>query len=77
MNTEQIEYLKNKIVQIANHIEKQTEDKKALVKSYSIEINDSQSRLNAYAKAVTSENIEFLNEVMDVFEFNEFEKIGK
>ncbi len=77
MNVEQIEYLKNKIVQIANHIEKQTEDKKALVKSYSIEINDSQSRLNAYAKAVTSENIEFLNEVMDVFEFNEFEKIGK
>jgi hypothetical protein len=77
MNTEQLEYLKNKIVQIANHIDKQKQDKQALVKSYSTEIKDSEKRLNIYAKAVAADSIEALDEIMGEFELAEFDKIGR
>lgn len=77
MNTEQLEYLKNKIVQIANHIDKQKQDKQALVKSYSTEIKDSDKRLNIYAKAVAADSIEALDEIMGEFELAEFDKIGR
>ncbi len=77
MNTEQLEYLKNKIVQIANHIDKQKQDKQALVKSYSTEIKDSEKRLNTYAKAVAADSIDALDEIMGEFELAEFDKIGR
>jgi len=77
MNTEQLEYLKNKIVQIANHIDKQKQDKQALVKSYTTEIKDSEKRLNIYAKAVAADSIEALDEIMGEFELAEFDKIGR
>jgi hypothetical protein len=77
MNKDQIEYLSKKIVQITNHIEKQLDDKRALMRSYTTEIKDSQKRLNTYARAVGAENIEILNEVMGEFELAEFEKIGR
>jgi ribosomal protein S15P/S13E len=77
MNKDQIDYLSKKIVQITNHIEKQLDDKRALMRSYTTEIKDSQKRLNTYARAVGAENIEILNEVMGEFELAEFEKIGR
>lgn len=77
MNKDQIDYLSKKIVQITNHIEKQLDDKRTIVRSYTTEIKDSQKRLNTYARAVGAENIEILNEVMGEFELAEFEKIGR
>jgi len=77
VNNEQIEYLKNKIVQMATHIEKQTQAKKDLTKAYGIEIKDTQKRLNIYAKAVSCDAIEPLHDIMGEFELAEFEKIGK
>jgi ribosomal protein S15P/S13E len=76
VNSDQIEYLSKKIVQIANHIEQQLEDKATLVRGYNTEIKDSKKRLKIYAKAVGAESIEPLKEIMGEFELNEFEKIG-
>lgn len=77
MNKDQIDYLSKKIAQITTHIEKQLDDKRALLKSYNNEIKDSQKRLNVYAKAVVAESIEPLEEIMGEFELAEFEKIGR
>jgi ribosomal protein S15P/S13E len=64
MNQKQIEFLSKKIVQITNHIEKQTEEKKELVAGYNREIKDSKKRVKCYAKAVAAEAFEHLEEVM-------------
>lgn len=77
MNKDQIDYLSKKIAQITTHIEKQLDDKRALVKSYNTEIKDSQKRLNIYAKAVVTESDEPLQEIMGEFELAEFAKIGR
>ena len=76
MNKNQVDYLSKKIVQITNHIEKQLEDKSALVKSYNTEIKESKKRLKVYAKAVGAESLEPLEEIMGEFELAELEKIG-
>jgi uncharacterized protein YlxW (UPF0749 family) len=77
MNQKQIEFLSKKIVQITNSIARQLDDKAALVKSYNTEIKESRKRLNAYARAVESDSLEPLNQIMGEFEIAEFEKIGR
>ncbi len=76
MNKNQVDYLSKKIVQITNHIEKQLEDRAALLRSYNTEIKESKKRLKVYAKAVGAESIEPLEEIMGEFELAELEKIG-
>jgi ribosomal protein S15P/S13E len=77
MNKSQIEYLSKKIVQMTNHIEKQLEDRSALLKSYNTEIKESKKRIKVYAKAVGAESIATLDEIMGEFELAELEKIGR
>ena len=77
MNKTQKDYLYAKIVQITNNIEKQIEDRSALLKSYNIEIKESKKRIKVYAKAVGAENLKLLDEIMGEFEIAEVEKIGR
>lgn len=76
MNQKQIEFLTKKIVEITNHIERQIQDKKTLVKGYNEEIKASKKRVNAYAKAVETDSSDHLDPVMEEFELAAFEKIG-
>ena len=77
MNKNQVDYLSKQIVKITNHIEKQLDDRSALLKSYNAEIKESKKRLKVYAKAVGAESIEPLEEIMGEFELAELEKIGQ
>ena len=77
MNQLQIEFLTKKIVQITNHIERQMDEKKALVGGYNREVTESKKRLCAYAKAVEMDSVDPLNRIMGEFEMADFEKMGR
>jgi ribosomal protein S15P/S13E len=76
MNQKQIEFLSAKIVQISTHIEKVTEDKKDLNAGYNREIRDSKKRVKVYCKAISTDDINKLGEVMGEFELADIEKMG-
>jgi hypothetical protein len=77
MNEVQKDLLTKKIVQITTHIQRQLEERNALVGGYNREIKDCKSRVLCYAKAVETDSIETLQEIMGEFELAEFEKVGR
>jgi hypothetical protein len=77
MNLGQKELLTKKIVQITTHIQRQLEERNTLVGGYNREIKDSKARALCFAKAVETDSLDPLQEIMGEFELAEFEKVGR
>jgi hypothetical protein len=76
MNQKQIDFLSSKIVSISTQIEKLLEDKKELNNGYNRQIKDYKKRVKTYCLAISTDNIDYLGEVMGEFEVAEIGKIG-
>ncbi len=72
MKPSQIEFLSKKMTALQLHLDKQLEDKKALVHTYTEEIKATKKRMTCFAQTIHIGDETILSDVMDQIEYDEF-----